>query len=39
MIAAKEGDACGPEESDNCGGSSYKVSCNTASGDLVLNMS
>jgi len=39
MIAAKEGDACGPEESDTCGGSSYKVSCNTASGDLVLNMS
>lgn len=30
MIAAKEGDACGPEESDPCGGSSYKVSCSDA---------
>lgn len=26
MIAAKEGDTCGPEDSDPCAGSSYKVS-------------
>lgn len=34
MIAAKEGDACGPEESDPCAGSSYKVSSSDASADV-----
>lgn len=38
MIAAKEGDVCGPEESDPCGGSSYKVSCSDASIGFVLNV-
>lgn len=38
MIAAKEGDMCGPEESDPCGGSSYKVSCSVASIGFVPNM-
>lgn len=38
MIAAKEGDVCGPEESDTCGGSSYKVNWD-ASVVFVLNMS
>uniref|UniRef100_A0A8C3SZJ5 Fibulin-2 n=1 Tax=Chelydra serpentina TaxID=8475 RepID=A0A8C3SZJ5_CHESE len=27
MIAAKEGDLCGPDESDTCGGSFYKQCC------------
>uniref|UniRef100_A0A8C9L8A5 Fibulin-2 n=1 Tax=Pavo cristatus TaxID=9049 RepID=A0A8C9L8A5_PAVCR len=36
MIAAKEGDACGPEESDTCGGSSYKQCCDCCNLGLRL---
>lgn len=38
MIAAKEGDVCGPEEGDPCGGSAYKVSCSDASTGFGVNM-
>ncbi|XP_019392501.1 PREDICTED: fibulin-2 isoform X1 [Crocodylus porosus] len=31
MIAAKEGVLCGPDESDTCGGSSYKQCCDCCS--------
>lgn len=31
MLAAKDGDTCGPEDSDPCAGSSYKVSSSAAS--------
>uniref|UniRef100_A0A8B9TUB9 Fibulin-2 n=1 Tax=Anas platyrhynchos TaxID=8839 RepID=A0A8B9TUB9_ANAPL len=36
MIAAKEGDVCGPEESDTCGGSSYKQCCDCCNLGLRL---
>uniref|UniRef100_A0A803YJQ4 Fibulin-2 n=1 Tax=Meleagris gallopavo TaxID=9103 RepID=A0A803YJQ4_MELGA len=36
MIAAKEGDACGPDESDTCGGSSYKQCCDCCNLGLRL---
>uniref|UniRef100_A0A8B9BS59 Fibulin-2 n=1 Tax=Anser brachyrhynchus TaxID=132585 RepID=A0A8B9BS59_9AVES len=36
MIAAKDGDVCGPEESDTCGGSSYKQCCDCCNLGLRL---
>uniref|UniRef100_A0A8C0VXZ6 Fibulin-2 n=1 Tax=Cyanistes caeruleus TaxID=156563 RepID=A0A8C0VXZ6_CYACU len=36
MIAAKEGDTCGPEDSDPCAGSSYKQCCDCCSLGLRL---
>ncbi|XP_030314326.1 fibulin-2 isoform X2 [Calypte anna] len=36
MVAAKEGDVCGPEESDPCGGSSYKQCCDCCNLGLRL---
>ncbi|NWT60451.1 FBLN2 protein, partial [Erythrocercus mccallii] len=36
MVAAKEGDACGPEDSDPCTGSSYKQCCDCCSLGLRL---
>uniref|UniRef100_A0A8B9GDP6 Fibulin-2 n=1 Tax=Amazona collaria TaxID=241587 RepID=A0A8B9GDP6_9PSIT len=36
MIAAKEGDVCGPEEGDPCGGSSYKQCCDCCNLGLRL---
>ncbi|XP_061328988.1 fibulin-2 isoform X3 [Pezoporus flaviventris] len=36
MIAAKEGDVCGPEEGDPCGGSAYKQCCDCCNLGLRL---
>ncbi|XP_059712042.1 fibulin-2 isoform X3 [Haemorhous mexicanus] len=36
MVAAKEGDSCGPEDSDPCAGSSYKQCCDCCSLGLRL---
>ncbi|XP_058668788.1 fibulin-2 isoform X1 [Ammospiza caudacuta] len=36
MVAAKEGDTCGPEDSDPCAGSSYKQCCDCCSLGLRL---
>uniref|UniRef100_A0A8D2P960 Fibulin-2 n=1 Tax=Zosterops lateralis melanops TaxID=1220523 RepID=A0A8D2P960_ZOSLA len=36
MVAAKEGDTCGPEDSDPCTGSSYKQCCDCCSLGLRL---
>ncbi|NXR06201.1 FBLN2 protein, partial [Semnornis frantzii] len=36
MVAAKEGDTCGPEESDPCGGAAYKQCCDCCNLGLRL---